>query len=140
LLYPLADYEVAIATLVCPLSSEDETNDSVVKASVEWEENRNVSWIAASKIGRIKNLSRNINELGDGPYYYHIPIYAYQRPQLDHFVNLEPTDSELNERIEGKRALENGMRMDVALIDKKPLDVDWEDDVEQARKLLDKSI
>ena len=140
LLYPLADYEVAIATLVCPLSSEDETNDSVVKASVEWEENRNVSWIAASKIGRIKNLSRNINELGDGPYYYHIPIYAYQRPQLDHFVSLEPTDSELNERIEGKRALENGMRMDVALIDKKPLDVDWEDDVEQARKLLDKSI
>ena len=78
--------------------------------------------------------------MGDGPYYYHIPIYAYQRPQLDHFVSLEPTDSELNERIEGKRALENGMRMDVALIDQKPLDVDWEEDVEQARKLLDKSL
>ena len=118
----------------------DETNTSVVKASVEWEEGRNVSWIAASKIGRIKDLSRNTTDLGEGPYYHHIPIYAYQRPQLDKFVNLEPTDSELNQRIEGKRALENGMRMDVALIDSKPLDVDWEDDVEEARELLDKSL
>ena len=140
LLYPLADYEVAIATLVCPMQDGDETNTSVVKASVEWEEGRNVSWIAASKIGRIKDLSRNITDLGEGPYYHHIPIYAYQRPQLDKFVNLEPTDSELNQRIEGKRALENGMRMDVALIDSKPLDVDWEDDVEEARELLDKSL
>jgi len=32
------------------------------------------------------------------------------------------------------------MRMDVALIDSKPLDVDWEDDVEEARELLDKSL
>jgi 3-deoxy-manno-octulosonate cytidylyltransferase (CMP-KDO synthetase) len=118
----------------------DETDTSVVKATVEWEEGRNVSWIAASKIGRIKDLSRNATDLGEGPYYHHIPIYAYQRPQLDKFVNLEPTDSELNERIEGKRALENGMRMDVALIDSKPLDVDWEDDVEEARELLDKSL
>jgi 3-deoxy-manno-octulosonate cytidylyltransferase (CMP-KDO synthetase) len=140
LLYPLADYEVAIATLVCPLQEGDETNPSVVKATVEWEEGRNVSWIPASKIGRIKDLSRDIANLGPGPYYHHIPIYAYQRPQLDRFVNLEPTDSELNERIEGKRALENGMRMDVALIDEKPLDVDWENEVEKARDLLDKAL
>jgi 3-deoxy-manno-octulosonate cytidylyltransferase (CMP-KDO synthetase) len=140
LLYPLADYEVAIATLVCPLQDGDEVNSSVVKATVEWEENRSVSWIAASKIGRIKDLGRDVSDLGDGPYYHHIPIYAYQRPQLDRFVNLEPTDSELNQRIEGKRALENGMRMDVALIDSKPLDVDWENEVEQAREILDKSL
>jgi 3-deoxy-manno-octulosonate cytidylyltransferase (CMP-KDO synthetase) len=140
LLYPLADYEVSIATLVCPLQEGDETNSSVVKATIEWEEGRNVSWIPASKIGRIKNLSRDVAELGAGPYYHHIPIYAYQRSQLDRFVNLEPTDSELNERIEGKRALENNMRMDVALIDEKPLDVDWENEVEEAREKLDKSL
>ena len=118
----------------------DETDNTVVKATVEWEEGRNVSWIAASKIGQIKNLSRDIADLGEGPYYHHIPIYAYQRPQLDRFVSLEPTDSELNQRIEGKRALENDMRMDVALIDTKPLDVDWENEVEEARELLDKSL
>ena len=135
LLYPLADYEVSIATLVCPLKEGDETNSSVVKATIEWEEGRNLSWIPASKIGRIKNLSRDVAELGEGPYYHHIPIYAYQRSQLDRFVNLEPTDSELNERIEGKRALENNMRMDVALIDEKPLDVNWENEVEEARDI-----
>ena len=32
------------------------------------------------------------------------------------------------------------MRMDVALIDTKPLDVDWANDVEEARELLDKSL
>ena len=140
LLYPLANYEVAIATLVCPLQEGDEKNTSVVKATIEWQEGRSVSWIPTSKIGRIKDLSRDIADLGDGPYYHHIPIYAYQRPQLDKFVNLEPTDSELNERIEGKRALENGMRMDVALIDQLPLNVDWENEVEEACDLLDKSL
>jgi 3-deoxy-manno-octulosonate cytidylyltransferase (CMP-KDO synthetase) len=140
LLYPLADYEVAIATLVCPIQEGDETNSSVVKATVEWEDGRNVSWIAASRIGRVKDLSRDVNDLGKGPYYHHIPIYAYQRPQLDKFVSLEPTDSELNQRIEGKRALENEMRMDVALIDSKPLDVDWENEVQEARELLDKTL
>ena len=140
LLYPLADYDVAISTLVCPIVEGDDADASVVKATVKWEEGRHVSWIPSSKIGRIKNLSRNITELGEGPYYRHIPIYAYQRAQLDKFVKLEPTDSELSERIEGKRALENNMRIDVAFIDKKPLDVNWENDVEEARELLDKSL
>ena len=131
---------MAIATLVCPLQEGDETDTSVVKATVQWEEGRNVSWISASKIGQITDLSRDINDLGPGPYYHHIPIYAYQRPQLDKFVSLEPSDSELEQRIEGKRALENGMRMDVALIDTKPQDVDWESEVEEARDLLDKKL
>ena len=32
------------------------------------------------------------------------------------------------------------MRIDVALIDELPLDVDWENEVEEARELLDKSL
>jgi hypothetical protein len=30
--------------------------------------------------------------------------------------------------------------MDVALIDEKPLDVDWENELEKARNLLDKAL
>ena len=139
LLYPLANYDVAIATLACPLSEEEPKDPNVVKVTVNWQEGRNVSWIKDSKIGQVLDLTRDTDNPNGEERYRHIPIYAYQRPQLDRFVNLEPTDNELDQRIEGKRALENGMRMDVALIDQVPFNVDSESDIEHARELLDKS-
>jgi len=43
---------------------------------------------------------------------------------------------ELREKLEQLRALENGMRIDVALVDTVPLGVDTPADLERARKLL----
>ncbi|MGE0025239.1 MAG: 3-deoxy-manno-octulosonate cytidylyltransferase, partial [Hyphomicrobium sp.] len=54
---------------------------------------------------------------GDGPLYHHIGLYAYRRSALERFVALDPSPLEKRERLEQLRALEDGMRIDVAVVD-----------------------
>jgi 3-deoxy-manno-octulosonate cytidylyltransferase (CMP-KDO synthetase) len=73
---------------------------------------------------------------GDGPVYHHIGIYAYRRNALERFVSLRPSPLEIREKLEQLRALEDGMRIDVALVDTVPLGVDTPHDLERARRML----
>ena len=73
---------------------------------------------------------------GDGPLYHHIGIYAYRRVALERFVALPPSYLEQRERLEQLRALEDGMRIDVAIVDTIPLGVDTPADLERARREL----
>lgn len=73
---------------------------------------------------------------GDGPLYHHIGLYAYRRAALDRYVTLPPSPLEQRERLEQLRALENGMRIDAAIVDTVPLGVDTPGDLERARELL----
>ncbi len=72
----------------------------------------------------------------DGPLYHHIGIYGYRRPALERFVSLPPSPLERREKLEQLRALENGMRIEVALVDTVPLGVDTPADLERAREML----
>ncbi len=51
---------------------------------------------------------------------------------------MPPSTLELRERLEQLRALEAGMRIDAAVIDGVPLGVDTPDDLETARRMLQK--
>ena len=73
---------------------------------------------------------------GDGPLYHHIGIYAYRRSAIERFVSLPPSPLELRERLEQLRALEDGMRIEVGLVDTVPLGVDTPDDLEHARRIF----
>ena len=73
---------------------------------------------------------------GDGPLYHHIGMYAYRRSALERFVSLRPSPLETRERLEQLRALEDNMRIDVALVDTVPLGVDTLADLERARQAL----
>ncbi|MEO0619285.1 MAG: 3-deoxy-manno-octulosonate cytidylyltransferase [Pseudomonadota bacterium] len=73
---------------------------------------------------------------GDGPLYHHIGIYAYRRRALQAFVALPPSPLEQRERLEQLRALEAGMRIDVAIVETVPLGVDTPSDLERARAAL----
>ncbi len=73
---------------------------------------------------------------GDGPLYHHIGIYGYRRAALERFVALKPSPLEIRERLEQLRALEAGMRIDVAVVDTVPLGVDTPADLERARRLI----
>jgi 3-deoxy-manno-octulosonate cytidylyltransferase (CMP-KDO synthetase) len=70
------------------------------------------------------------------PLYHHIGIYAYRRAALARFVALPPSPLEQRERLEQLRALEAGLRIDVARVDTLPLGVDTPADLERARALL----
>ena len=73
---------------------------------------------------------------GPGPLYHHIGIYAYRRVALERFVSLPPSLLERRENLEQLRALEDGMRIDVAIVDTVPLGVDTPADLERARREL----
>lgn len=88
--------------------------------------------------GRMRALyfTRATAPYGEGPLYHHIGLYAYRREALSRFVDLPPSPLERRERLEQLRALEAGMRIDVALVDTVPLGVDTPADLEQARRIL----
>ena len=73
---------------------------------------------------------------GPGPHYHHIGLYAYRRGALERFVKLAPSPNEKREKLEQLRALDAGMRIDVAIVASVPLGVDTPEELEKARKLL----
>jgi 3-deoxy-manno-octulosonate cytidylyltransferase (CMP-KDO synthetase) len=73
---------------------------------------------------------------GDGPLYHHIGLYAYRRAALKRFVALPPSPLEQREKLEQLRALEAGMRIDVAIVGSVPLGVDTAEELEVARAVL----
>ncbi|MBI4968137.1 MAG: 3-deoxy-manno-octulosonate cytidylyltransferase [Rhodospirillales bacterium] len=128
-LEPLADPKVDIATLAAPIQEGRETVDpNVVKVAMGLH--------AGQHIGRALYFSRLPVPGGAGPHYHHIGIYAYRRAALTRFVALPVGVLERRERLEQLRALENGLRIDVALVDTVPFGVDTPADLERARRLL----
>ncbi len=124
----LSDKGPDIATLAAEITdAEERTNPNVVKAVG-----------TPVKPGRLRALyfTRATAPTGDGPLYHHIGMYAYRRSALEQFVSLRPSPLEVRERLEQLRALENGMRIDVAIVDTVPLGVDTPADLERARRLL----
>lgn len=125
---PLADPAVDIATLAAEIHKADErTNPNVVK-------------VVGTPVGpdRLRALyfTRATAPHGDGPLLHHIGMYAYRREALARFVQLPPSPLETREKLEQLRALEAGMRIDVALVDSVPLGVDTPEDLETARRML----
>jgi 3-deoxy-manno-octulosonate cytidylyltransferase (CMP-KDO synthetase) len=127
-LAPLADPAVDIATLAAVIRKDDErTNPNVVKVVG--------SLIAPGRL-RALYFTRATAPWGEGPLYHHIGLYAYRRAALERFVALPPSPLEQREKLEQLRALEAGMRIDVAIVDTVPLGVDTPEDLERARAML----
>jgi 3-deoxy-manno-octulosonate cytidylyltransferase (CMP-KDO synthetase) len=73
---------------------------------------------------------------GEGPLYHHFGMYAYRRAALERFVALAPSPLEIREKLEQLRALEDGMRIDVTLVDTIPVEVNTPEDLDRARRIL----
>jgi 3-deoxy-manno-octulosonate cytidylyltransferase (CMP-KDO synthetase) len=124
----LADRAVDIGTLAAEIRDDGErSNPNVVK-------------VVGTPVGpsRLHALyfTRATAPHGDGPLYHHIGLYAFRRAALDRFVALPPSPLEKREKLEQLRALEAGMRIDVAIVDTVPLGVDTPEDLEKARAML----
>ena len=70
---------------------------------------------------------------GEGPLFKHIGVYAYRREAFERFIALPPSTLELRERLEQLRAMEAGMRIDAAVLDKASPSVDTERDLAALR-------
>ena len=128
-LSPLDDAAVDIATVAAVITREEEKDDpNVVKVALGLK--------ARECVARALYFSRARVPAGEGPLYYHIGLYAYRRASLARFVQLPRSVLEARERLEQLRALEAGMRIEVALVDTVPLDVNTPADLARARQLL----
>ena len=118
-----------IATLAAPITDPaDFDNPNVVKPIVAWN--------GSGKSGQALYFTRARAPAGEGPLYHHVGIYAFTRKALERFVSLPPSPLEAREKLEQLRALEAGMRIEVARIDAVPLSVDTPADLARARKLI----
>jgi 3-deoxy-manno-octulosonate cytidylyltransferase (CMP-KDO synthetase) len=127
-LAPLDDPAVDIATIAAVISREEEkANPNIVK-------------VVGSEIvpGRLRALyfTRATAPYGEGPLLHHIGLYAYRRAALHRYVALPPSPLEKREKLEQLRALEAGMRIDVAIVSGAPLGVDTPEDLARARWML----
>ena len=131
-LSPLAEAGVDIATLVAPITSQEEAAlPSVVKAACAFDDGRTVA--------PALYFSRAAIPWGEGPLWHHIGIYAFRRAALARFVALRESPLERRESLEQLRALEAGMRIACARVALAPFGVDTPADLDRARIELGKS-
>ena len=125
---PLAEASVDVATLAAEIVREEErTNPNVVKV---------VGAPLSETRLRALYFTRATAPWGEGPLFHHIGLYAYRRAALARFVGLPPSTLERREKLEQLRLLENGLRIDVEIVDTVPLGVDTPEDLERARQIL----
>ncbi|MGP1256943.1 MAG: 3-deoxy-manno-octulosonate cytidylyltransferase [Kiloniellales bacterium] len=130
---PLAEPSVDIGTIAAEIDDAAERSDpNVVKAAVAFPEGQ--------RIARALYFSRAPVPWDQGdpaqPLYHHIGLYAFRRAALERFVTLPHSPLEEREKLEQLRAMEAGLRIDVALVDTSPLTVDTPADLERARAFL----
>lgn len=114
-----------IMTLATPIRDESYKLESVVNIAIAF---------SSEMEGRALYFSRSPIPFG-GPYYNHVGIYCFRSEALEKFVSLPQSNLEKIERLEQLRALENGLIIGVAVVDRdSPMSVDTLADLEKVRK------
>ena len=81
------------------------------------------------------NLSKNYQYI-----YHHIGIYSYKVNILKKFINLNQTINEKENKLEQLRALDNNLKINVALAKSSPIGVDTEEDYLAIKKIMEYKI
>lgn len=121
------DRDCAMATAACPFAAVPDSSPidpNAVKVVIDGR-------------GRAIYFSRSLvpypavgpaTEGPTGPPYLHLGIYAYRRDFLMTLASLHPAPLEQIERLEQLRALENGYRIAVVVVDKAAVGIDTPED------------
>jgi len=125
----LKNSAVDIGTLASPIFNDKELEDpNIVKVLVS-EEKGGIS-------GKAIDFTRSDKYDNHILKWHHIGLYTYRPETLEKFVSLPQSQSEISSKLEQLRALDAGMRIDVAFVDTVPLGVDTPADLEKAREEL----
>ena len=82
------------------------------------------------------NFSRKISDQNK-KIYQHLGIYCYQKETLKNFVSYEQSSNEQKYKLEQYRALENNIKINVALAKTSPIGVDTEEDFLAIKKIME---
>ena len=104
-------------------------NENVVKVTTQ-ERLTNVNFPYATSFSR-KMYDKNKN------IYHHLGIYCYQKETLEKFVSHKQSFNERRYKLEQFRALENDIKIKVALAKTSPIGVDTEEDFLAIKKIME---
>ena len=82
------------------------------------------------------NFMRDVTEEKEN-IYHHLGIYSYSRDTLEKFVSLNQSASEIKNKLEQLRALDNNMKINVAFAKFAPIGVDTKEDLEAVKKIME---
>ena len=119
------DKNVDIATSAVKLKEINRNNENVVKVRVKMDKN---------KKGFAKDFFREPSS--SNHLYHHIGIYIYTSSSLRKFISLSQTANEKNRKLEQMRALDNKLKIKVALTNHEPFSVDTLSDLRKIRYFL----
>ena len=125
----MINYQSKMGTLAAKIENEkDFQNKNIVKVQTESTLQEN-SFSEAEAFSRISKKLDNI--------YHHIGIYCYSAETLEKFVELNQTKNEIEQRLEQLRALDNSIKINVALAKSPPIGVDTEEDYMALKKIME---
>ena len=119
-----------IGTLASKIDDKSKLiNENIVKVITEDKLNEKNFPLAKSFERKVNNLNSNI--------YHHLGIYAYKPNILAKITKLKQTNNEIKNRLEQLRAMENAIKINVALSKFSPIGVDTMEDYIALKKIME---
>ncbi len=125
----MINHKAKIGTLAAKIENKlDLANENIVKVITE----NNLEDDPFSKAKIFLRKSQDALNI-----YHHIGIYSYSSEILKNFVELAQSKNEIKNRLEQLRALDNNIKINVALANKAPIGVDTEEDYLALKKIME---
>jgi len=127
----MINFDAELGTLAAKIKDDKILNNkNVVKVIIENKLEEN-NFPKALNFTR-ENLSTNNQNI-----YHHIGIYSYKTSVLEKFVNLDQTNNEKKNKLEQLRALDNNLKINVALAKTSSIGVDTKEDYMDIKKIME---
>ena len=93
--------------------------------------------LTESNFPKALNFTRDNLSIDNQNIYHHIGIYSYKINLLKRFISLDQTPNEKKNKLEQLRALDNKLKINVALAESSPIGVDTEEDYLAIKKIME---
>ena len=130
------DESADISTLVREIKTEEEVNNpNLVKCVFDL--NGYAMYFSRSKIPFERGVKFGDGE-GKWKFYGHLGIYGYKKEALFKMTSLPQAPYEMAESLEQLRALQNGMKIKVAIVKNIPVGIDTIEDFEKFKSMVER--
>ena len=125
----MINYQSKMGTLAAKIENKkDFQNENIVKVQTK----SNLQEDSFSEAETFLRITKKLDKV-----YHHIGIYCYSAETLEKFVELNQTKNEIKHRLEQLRALDNSIKINVALAKSPPIGVDTEEDYMALKKIME---
>ena len=125
----MINYQSKMGTLAAKIENKkDFQNENIVKVQTK----SNLQEDSFSEAETFLRITKKLDKV-----YHHIGIYCYSAETLEKFVELNQTKNEIEQRLEQLRALDNSIKINVALAKSPPIGVDTEEDYISLKKIME---